>query len=97
MLLALRPTPDFVTLASAGDFSSLFFIPMKQKLFALSASVLLFAGSVLASGTTPYAGTAHKPAARKSCPITNNCPASVCQLGRKAPAACPPRPGCCMK
>ena len=70
---------------------------MKQKLFALSAGALLFAGSVLAAGTTPHAGTAHKPAARKSCPITKDCPASVCQSVSKAFKTCTPRPGCCMK
>lgn len=70
---------------------------MKQKLFALSASILLLAGSVLASGTAPHVGTAAKSAARKSCPITKDCPASVCQTGSKAPKTCTPRPGCCMK
>ena len=68
---------------------------MKQKLFALSAGALLFAGSVLAAGTAPHATT--KAAVRKSCPVTKDCPASVCQSARKAPATCPPRPGCCMK
>ena len=68
---------------------------MKQKLFALSAGALLFAGSVLAAGTAPHAAT--KVAARKSCPVTKDCSASVCQSAGKVAKTCPPRPGCCMK
>ena len=100
MLLTARPVSTLFAPALAGaisSFSALFSLPMKQKLFALSAGALLFAGSVLAAGTAPHAGTAHKPAARKSCPITKDCPASVCQSVSKAPKTCMPRPGCCMK
>ena len=70
---------------------------MKQKLLALSAGALLFAGSVLAAGSAPHAGAAHKPAARKSCPNTKDCLASVCQVAGKTARVCPPRPGCSMK
>lgn len=98
MLRAARPTPYSFALAFAGAVSFLFHfspIPVKQKLFALSAGALLLAGSVLASGTTPPAAT--KAAARKSCPATKDCPASLCQSVAKAPTTCTPRPGCCLK
>lgn len=103
MLLTTRLTPNLFVLASVGAVFSSFsysLIPMKQKLFALSAGALLFAGSVLAAGTTPHATT--KPAVRKNCPVTKDCPASVCQSSAKAsvaktPKTCTPRPGCCMK
>lgn len=98
-MLTARLTPLLFALAFGRDFASLFspfsLIPMKQKMFALSAAVLLFAGSVLAVGTAPHATT--KAAARKSCPITKSYPASMCQSAGKATAACPPRSGCCMK
>ena len=68
---------------------------MKQKLVALSAVALLFASPVLAAGTVSHGGT--KPASPKNCPITKNCPASVCQSVGKVVKTCPPRPGCCMK
>ena len=98
ILLVARSAPHSFVLAFAGAVSFLFHfppIPMKRKLFALSAGALLFAGSVLAAGTNPHAAT--KPATRKSCPVTKDCPASLCQSDAKAPKTCTFRPGCCMK
>ena len=97
-MLTARLTPNFFALASAGVFFPAFShspIPMKQKLFAFSAGALLLAGSVLAAGTKP--ATTTRAAARKGCPVTKSCPASMCQPTAGASAACPPRPGCCMK